>query len=59
MKLPPVFNNPVNLYMNKKTIIIVLTVLIATTAGAQEKKEKERTIALWGHVKNSVTRVGI
>ena len=45
--------------MNKRTLFILFTALIATTAGAQEKKQKERTIALWGHVKNSVTRIGI
>lgn len=38
--------------------------LPVTTAGAQEKEKadtlkKERTIALYGHVKNSLTRVGI
>ncbi|MBQ8969119.1 MAG: hypothetical protein IJ064_05245 [Bacteroidaceae bacterium] len=53
----------------KQIIVTVLLVIVAATAGAQETREKkptdtagqrrERTIALWGHVKNSLTRVGI
>ena len=42
--------------MSRKKLITLILAFAALTAGAQEKKE--RTIALWGHVKNSVTRVG-
>lgn len=42
----------------KKSLFLALTLLaFSFMAGAQEKNE--RTIALWGHVMNSVTRVGI
>ena len=51
----------------KRTAITLIFALISLTAGAQESnsptpdstKTKERTIALYGHVKNSLTRVGI
>ena len=43
--------------------IVFIAAALAMSVGAQETKQKtnrqERTIALWGHVKNSVTRVGI
>ena len=45
--------------MTKRISTILIAILLIMSAGAQEKKQKERTIALWGHVKNSVTRVGI
>ena len=49
--------------MKKRQIITIIIALVAMTAGAQETNQeaqkKERTIALWGHVKNSLTRVGI
>ena len=47
----------------KRHILTIILALAAMTAGAQETNQeaqkKERTIALWGHVKNSLTRVGI
>ena len=47
----------------KRQLITIILALVAMTAGAQETNQdaqkKERTIALWGHVKNSLTRVGI
>ena len=42
--------------MTKRIITSLIAVLLIMSAEAQQK---ERTIALWGHVKNSVTRVGI
>lgn len=50
--------------MNKPIILVLVALLAASTPGfAQEKREKnakrERTVALWGHVKNSFTKVGI
>ena len=46
-----------------RQLITIILALVAMTAGAQETNQeaqkKERTIALWGHVKNSLTRVGI
>ena len=46
-----------------RQLITTILALVALTAQAQETNQedqkKERTIALWGHVKNSVTRVGI
>ena len=56
--------NKKTIIMNKKTIItLILAILLVSTAQAQEAnkedQKQERTIALWGHVKNSITRVGI
>lgn len=56
--------NKKTIIMYKKTIItLILTILLVSTAQAQEAnkedQKQERTIALWGHVKNSITRVGI
>lgn len=50
--------------MNKPIVLVLVALLAASTPGfAQNKREKsakkERTIALWGHVKNSFTKVGI
>ena len=49
--------------MKKHIIATALLALVALTAGAQTEQtkteKKERIIALWGHVKNSLTRVGI
>ena len=42
--------------MTKRISTSLIAVLLIMSAEAQQK---ERTIALWGHVKNSVTRVGI
>ncbi|MBQ7443301.1 MAG: hypothetical protein IJS59_05475 [Bacteroidaceae bacterium] len=47
----------------KQQIITLILALVALTTQAQEANQKdqkkERTIALWGHVKNSLTCVGI
>ena len=47
----------------KKTLTMIACMMLAVACGyAQQKtenKKSERTIALWGHVKNSLTRVGI
>ena len=45
--------------MNKRFSIAIIAAALTLCAGAQTKGSKERTIALWGHVKNSVTRIGI
>ena len=47
--------------MTKRFSIAIIAAALAISVGmqAQVKEKKERTIALWGHVKNSVTRVGI
>ena len=48
--------------MKKRTLILVCMMLTIACGYAQQKtenKKSERTIALWGHVKNSLTRVGI
>ena len=49
--------------MKRNIITLILTILLVLTAQAQEAnkedQKQERTIALWGHVKNSITRVGI
>lgn len=50
--------------MNKSIILVLVTLLVASSPSfAQSKREKsakkERTVALWGHVKNSFTKVGI
>ena len=48
--------------MKKRLLMIVCVMLTISCGYAQqntESKKKERTIALWGHVKNSLTRVGI
>ena len=42
--------------MTKRISNVCIAIALAISLGAQQK---ERTIALWGHVKNSVTRVGI
>ena len=41
------------------TVFIAAALAIYVGAQAQVKEKKGRTIALWGHVKNSVTRIGI
>ena len=49
--------------MKKRNIITIILALASVVAVAQDTyqraEKKERTIALWGHVKNSITRVGI
>lgn len=47
--------------MTKRFSFVFIAAALAISVGmqAQVKEKKERTIALWGHVKNSVTRVGI
>ena len=47
--------------MTKRISFVFIVVALAISVGgqAQVKEKKERTIALWGHVKNSVTRIGI
>ena len=49
--------------MKKRQIITIILALASVVAVAQDTyqraEKKERTIALWGHVKNSLTRVGI
>ncbi|MBR0047952.1 MAG: hypothetical protein IJP74_01360 [Prevotella sp.] len=50
--------------MNKRICTVFIAAALAMCVGAQEKttgkaSRQERTIALWGHVKNAVTRVGI
>ena len=43
-----------------KTHIITIILLLSAAGFAAEAQEKSaRTISLWGHVKNSLTRVGI
>ena len=42
--------------MTKRISNVCIAIALAISVGAQQK---ERTIALWGHVKNSVTRGGI
>lgn len=43
----------------KKLVIFLLLALTVGSRGAYAQSKKERTIALWGHVKNSLTKVGI
>lgn len=38
---------------------IFIVALLALSVGVQAQQTSERTISLWGHVKNSLTRVGI
>lgn len=48
--------------MLKRFLLLAIMVSTATTMLAQDgsrPRRSERTIALWGHVKNSLTRVGI
>ena len=49
--------------MKKRQIITIILALVSVVAVAQDTyqraEKKERTIAPWGHVKNSITRVGI
>ena len=43
----------------KKLVYFLLLTLMVGSRGAYAQSEKDRTIALWGHVKNSLTKVGI
>ena len=43
----------------KKLVYFLLLTLMVGSRGAYAQSEKGRTVALWGHVKNSLTKVGI
>ena len=47
------------MYIFRKIFTLCLLATICGGLQAQDAQKTERTIALWGHVKNSITRVGI